>query len=34
MRTLTRYVGSDVLGATLIVFIALLMLFAFFDVIN
>jgi lipopolysaccharide export system permease protein len=34
MRTLTRYVGRDVLGATLIVFVALLMLFAFFDIIN
>jgi lipopolysaccharide export system permease protein len=34
MRTLTRYLGREVLGATLIVFMALLMLFAFFDVIN
>lgn len=34
MRTLTRYLGREVLGATLIVFFALLMLFAFFDVIN
>ncbi|MCC7060959.1 MAG: LptF/LptG family permease, partial [Burkholderiaceae bacterium] len=34
MRTLTRYIGREVLNATLIVFFALLMLFAFFDVIN
>jgi lipopolysaccharide export system permease protein len=34
MRTLTRYLGREVLGATLIIFVALLMLFAFFDVIN
>jgi len=34
MRTLTRYIGRDVLGATLVVFAALLMLFSFFDLIN
>ena len=34
MRTLTRYLGREVLGATMLVFIALLMLFAFFDLIN
>jgi lipopolysaccharide export system permease protein len=34
MRTLTRYVGREVLAATLVVFAGLLMLFAFFDLIN
>ena len=34
MRTLTRYVGRDVLGATMLIFVALLSLFAFFDLIN
>jgi lipopolysaccharide export system permease protein len=34
MRTLTRYVGREVLFATLVIFGALLMLFAFFDIIN
>ena len=34
MRTLTRYVGREVLSATLIIFFALLMLFAFFDLIK
>ena len=34
MRTLTRYVGRDVLFATLTIFAALLSLFAFFDLIN
>ena len=34
MRTLTRYVGRDVLFATLAIFVALLSLFAFFDLIN
>ncbi len=34
MRTLTRYVGREVLAATLVVFGGLLMLFAFFDLIN
>jgi lipopolysaccharide export system permease protein len=34
MRTLTRYVGRDVLGATMLIFGALLSLFAFFDLIN
>lgn len=34
MRTLTRYVGRDVLLATLGIFAALLSLFAFFDLIN
>ena len=34
MRTLTRYIGRDVLFATLLIFVALLMLFAFFDLIN
>ena len=33
MRTLTRYIGREVLVATLVVFGGLLMLFAFFDVI-
>lgn len=34
MRTLTRYLGREVLAATMLVFLALLMLFAFFDLIN
>jgi lipopolysaccharide export system permease protein len=34
MRTLTRYIGRTVLGATLVVFAGLLMLFSFFDLIN
>ncbi len=34
MRTLTRYLGREVLAATSIIFLALLMLFAFFDLIN
>lgn len=34
MRTLTRYLGREVLVATLVVFGALLMLFAFFDLIR
>ena len=34
MRTLTRYIGRDVLGATFVVFAALLMLFSFFDLIG
>jgi lipopolysaccharide export system permease protein len=34
MRTLTRYVGRDVLAATMLIFLALLSLFAFFDLIN
>ena len=34
MKTLTRYIGRDVLLATLAIFVALLSLFAFFDLIN
>ncbi|HEY3532388.1 MAG TPA: LPS export ABC transporter permease LptG [Casimicrobiaceae bacterium] len=34
MRTLRRYVGRDVLFATLLIFAALLALFAFFDLIH
>ena len=34
MKTLTRYIGRDVLFATLAIFAALLSLFAFFDLIN
>jgi lipopolysaccharide export system permease protein len=34
MRTLKRYIGREVLLATLLIFAALLMLFAFFDLIN
>lgn len=34
MKTLTRYIGRDVLVATLTIFAALLSLFAFFDLIN
>ena len=33
MRTLTRYIGREVLGAILLIFMALIMLFAFFDLI-
>jgi lipopolysaccharide export system permease protein len=34
MKTLQRYIGRDVLLATLLIFAALLMLFAFFDLIH
>ena len=34
MRTLKRYIGREVLFATLLIFAALLMLFAFFDLIH
>ncbi len=34
MRTLTRYIGREVLGAVLFIFAALVMLFAFFDLIH
>ena len=34
MRTLTRYIGRDVLSSTLLIFGALLGLFTFFDLIN
>ena len=34
MRTLTRYIGRDVLFSTLLIFIALVGLFLFFDLIN
>ena len=34
MKTLNRYVGREVLNATLLIFVALLMLFAFFDLIH
>ncbi|HWD15837.1 MAG TPA: LPS export ABC transporter permease LptG, partial [Casimicrobiaceae bacterium] len=34
MRTLRRYIGRDVLFATLLIFVALLALFAFFDLIH
>jgi lipopolysaccharide export system permease protein len=34
MRELKRYIGKEVLLATLLIFAALLMLFAFFDLIN
>jgi lipopolysaccharide export system permease protein len=34
MKTLTRYIGRDVLLATLLIFAALLMLFSFFDLIH
>jgi lipopolysaccharide export system permease protein len=33
MRTLTRYIGREVLSAILLIFMALIMLFAFFDLI-
>jgi lipopolysaccharide export system permease protein len=34
MRTLTRYIGRDVLWSTLLLFVALIGLFTFFDLIN
>jgi lipopolysaccharide export system permease protein len=34
MKTLTRYIGLEVLGAILLIFAALVMLFAFFDMIH
>ena len=34
MRTLTRYIGRDVLASTLLIFVALIGLFTFFDLIN
>jgi len=34
MRTLTRYIGRDVLFSTLLIFVALVFLFLFFDLIN
>jgi lipopolysaccharide export system permease protein len=34
MKTLQRYIGRDVLSATLLIFAALVMLFAFFDLIH
>ena len=34
MKTLQRYIGRDVLSATLLIFTALIMLFAFFDLIH
>lgn len=34
MRTLTRYIGRDVLFSTLLIFVALIGLFLFFDLIN
>jgi lipopolysaccharide export system permease protein len=34
MKTLRRYIGREVLGATLLIFAALVMLFAFFDLIS
>ena len=34
MKTLNRYIGSEVFFATLLIFVALLMLFAFFDLIH
>ena len=34
MRTLTRYIGRDVLFSTLLLFVALVGLFTFFDLIN
>ena len=34
MKTLSRYIGREVLYATLLIFVALLMLFAFFDLIH
>lgn len=34
MRTLTRYIGRDVLASTLLIFLALIGLFTFFDLIN
>ena len=34
MKTLTRYIGREVLGAILLIFMALIMLFAFFGSAN
>lgn len=34
MRTLNRYIGKEVVAATILVFAALLMLFAFFDLLH
>ena len=34
MRTLTRYIGREVLASTLLIFLALIGLFTFFDLIN
>jgi lipopolysaccharide export system permease protein len=34
MKTLTRYIGRDVLAAIMLIFTALVMLFAFFDLIH
>ena len=34
MKTLQRYIGRDVLFATMLIFCALLALFAFFDLIH
>jgi lipopolysaccharide export system permease protein len=34
MKTLKRYLGREVLGSTFLIFAALLLLFAFFDLIN
>jgi lipopolysaccharide export system permease protein len=34
MKTLTRYIGREVLFATFLIFVALLLLFAFFDLIH
>jgi lipopolysaccharide export system permease protein len=34
MKTLSRYIGREVLYATIVVFVALVMLFAFFDLIR
>jgi lipopolysaccharide export system permease protein len=34
MKTLSRYIGREVLVATILIFVALLMLFAFFDLIH
>jgi len=34
VKTLNRYIGSEVFFATLLIFVALLMLFAFFDLIH
>ena len=34
MKTLTRYIGREVLASILLIFSALVMLFAFFDLIH
>ena len=34
MKTLSRYIGREVLFATMLIFVALLLLFAFFDLIH